>query len=173
MRHNQRVTLLLTVLLLTAVVALSLGVHARYREEITGDPAFQIKPMEQLHIVQQQWRQTEDASVLTFSLEKAAKTHVYLALSEGITAPENVEVLLTLPGEKPVTLRATGTEIPEVSGLKALFGSGYVFRFLDPETGEEQILELPAQECVLTVRGLDTAAEQTSLLRLFVEYAQE
>jgi hypothetical protein len=173
MRRNHRIPLLLTALLLIAVVALSLGVYARYREEISGDPAFQVKPMAQLRIAQQKWQQAEDAAVLTFSMEQAAQTHVYLAMSEGVTAPGNVEVLLTLPGVEPVTLLATGSEIPEVSGLKALFGSGYVFRFLDPETGEEQILELPTEECVLTVRGLDAATEQTSLLRLFVEYAQE
>lgn len=199
MKNNRRITWLLTVIVLTAALVLSVGTaYARYKSELSGDLAFQVKPMEQLSFQTQQWTQGEDGShILTFSMaESGEKCRMYLAVSEGITAPESLAVTLTLPPEEtetlpeegleaqteteeqetpnaPIVLTATMQQITEGSSLYALFGSGYVFRFFHEETGEEIFLNLIADfSYTLTVSGLQSAAAQTSLLRLFVEYAQ-
>lgn len=180
--EKKKVTLLLAVVLLVAALALSLGTaYARYQESIGADLNFQVKPMEKLTIAKQEWSETEDgAYALTFSMEQEAQNcRIYLAVTDGAT-PENLTVTLTLPAEEesggetaeaePVVLTAAGEKIPEASSMYLLFGPGYVFRFLD-EDGQQVIFDLTTEDYNLTVQGLDTAVQQTSLLRLFVEYA--
>lgn len=196
---NNRIWLI-SILFLTAAMVLSVGTaYARYREEITGDQAFQVKPLEQLTFATQQWEQNDQGDyILTFTMaESEEDCRMYLAVSEGVTVPEGLTVTLTLPAEEttqiledgtvatvvndPVVLTAEVQQITEGSSLYSLFGSGYVFRFYDrvndPETGEETLEELLLDfekevTYTLTVKGLSKATEQTSLLRLFVEYAQ-
>lgn len=144
--------------------------------------------------------------VLTFTMTEAVEDcRIYLAVSTGVTQPDKLTVTLQLPQDPnatepsesteattlptdPITgetvavevpfdgLIATAEEIPSISALSALFGSGYVYRFLDGEAEdeirEEIIFDLAAGEYVLTVSGLEDAANTTSLLRLFIEYAQ-
>lgn len=200
MKNNRRLMWLLTVIVLMAALTLSVGTaYARYRTEILGDLAFQVKPLEQLTFASQQWEQSEDGShVLTFTMAEAAQScRMYLAVSEGITVPASLTVTLTMPPEEgqqtqtqtetqppagtepetpaePIVLTAVMEQITEGSSLYALFGSGYVFRFCNAETGEEMFLDLTTDfTYTLTVSGLQSAAAQTSLLRLFVEYAQK
>lgn len=173
---KNRIVWLLAAILLTAALVFSVGsAYARYREEFSGDFIFQAKPLDTLDFSQEQWQRTEDGYALTFSmLRDEPRCRVFLAASQGISAPENLTVTLTIPGEEPVILQATAEQIPEVSALSALFGAGYVFRFLDEQTGQELTLELTAEAVyTLTVQGLESAAQQTSLLRLFVEYVPE
>lgn len=173
--RNKRIWLLVAILV-TAALVLSVGsAFARYREEFSGDFLFQAKPLNSLAFVQEEWKQTENGYTLTFRLNQdEPRCRCFLAVSEGISKPEQMTVTLTLPEDEPVILLATAEQIPEVSGLSALFGSGSVFRFLDEQTQQELTLELKAEtEYTLTVQGLEAAAQQTSLLRLFVEYVPE
>lgn len=197
MRDKRRLTWLLTAFLLMISLLLAVGItFGRYRTEIFGNLIFQVKPLKQLAFQSQQWAQAEDGSyTLTFTMAEANENcRIYLAVSEGITAPDALQVTLTLPvvtteenleaqeeaGDSsetpeevlPVVLTATMEQITEGTALYGTFGSGYVFRFYDAETGEQITLDLVAGSAyVLTVTGLQSAAEQTSLLRLFVEYA--
>ncbi len=192
---NNRIWLIV-ILLLGAAIGLSIGTaYGRYREEITGDQSFQVKPLEQLTFATQQWQQNDAGDyVLTFTMAEAAEIcRMYLAVSEGVTAPEQLQVTLILPAkesteasedgtestvtQEPVVLTATARQITQASSLYSLFGSGYVFRFYDgtedAEAGEEIILNLLTETTyTLTISGLSTAAEQTSLLRLFIDYVR-
>lgn len=185
------VWILVLVVLLTAAM-LAVGVaYGRYRTDITGDLIFQAKPWDGIAFSAQQWSQKEGDAVLTFSMaEDVTQCRVFLAMSEGVTDPASVEVTLTIPLDsyedeegktvtpEPLVLTAAGEPITEDSSLYALFGSGYVFRFMEEveetEAAVELILDLETDKSyVLTVSGLDAAAEQTSLLRLFVENVQQ
>ena len=171
---NRRLTALwAAALALVLIIALlSATAYARYRAELTSDVQFQAKPLEQIKLAGQTWKSQEDGCVLTFSLkENAGVCRVYLAVSEGITAPEALQVTLTVPGEEPVILEGVQTPIAEGSAIDALFGPGTVFRFTGEAEREELQLELTADtQYTVTVRGLESAAEQTSLLRLFIEH---
>lgn len=185
------VWILVLVVLLTAAM-LAVGVaYGRYRTDITGDLIFQAKPWDGIAFSAQQWSQKEGDAVLTFSMaEDVTQCRVFLAMSEGVTDPTSVKVTLTIPLDsyedeegktvtpEPLVLTAAGEPITEDSSLYALFGSGYVFRFMEEveetEAAVELILDLETDKSyVLTVSGLDAAAEQTSLLRLFVENVQQ
>lgn len=187
MGNKKRISLI--TLLLAVVMLLSVGTaYGRYSASLEGEPKFQVKPLEGLRFEKQEWKTEDNAYVLTFSMEESQEgCRIYLAASEGVTKPETLTVTLTLPPEETqqtqalldsgeeqtpeqVTLTAIPEEIPGISALGALFGSGYVYRFLD-EQGQEIIFDLTTGEYILTVSGLDTAASTTSLLRLFVEYA--
>ena len=166
---------------LTVAAALLVGItYARYREELVGDQSFQPKPAQQVAFASRQWQADEEGNwVLTFSVENAVENcRVYLAVSEGVTQPENLQITLTVPGEltqDPVTLTATGQEITPGSALYSVFGTGYVFRFYEAgdQAAGEMTLDLKKDETyTLTVSGLSSAAEQTSLLRLFVDYTK-
>ena len=160
-------------MVVSAVLAVGTA-YARYREVLTGDPVFQVRPADVLTIAQAQWQQTEDAHLLTFTMEKStAGCRVFLAVSEGVHDPQALTVTLTLPGDTPVVLQATPTEIPEGTPLYKQFGPGCVFRFTDPAIGGEAALNLTTQPYILKVEGLGEAAGQTSLLRLFVERIHE
>ena len=185
MKNKSQVTWLLAIVLLLSTAALAIGVaYGRYRTDITGDLIFQAKPWDGISFSTQQWSQVEEDAVLTFSMaEDVTQCRVFLAMSEGVTDAASVTVTLTIPqdpyedenGEmvspEPLILTAVGEPITQESSLYALFGSGYSFRFLDEDA--EMILDLESDKSyVLTVSGLDAAAEQTSLLRLFVEHVQ-
>lgn len=197
---------LIFVLVAAALVLSIGTAYARYREEIIQNLNFQVRPIESLQLSDQTWTQGEDGSyVLTFTMTEAVEDcRVYLAVSKGVTQPDALTVTLQLPPDPnaaetdgptettvptdPETgetiaaepqfesLTATVEEIPNISALGALFGSGYVYRFLDGDTETENrseiIFDLAAGEYVLTVSGLENAANTTSLLRLFIEYAQ-
>lgn len=183
---GNRKKLSLAVFLLIAALVLSMGVaYARYQEESGGDLFFQVKPLEELSIATQEWTQVGDAYMLTFSMSQEEENcRIFLAVSDGVALPENLEVVLTMSNPEsiePLTYTATVEAISESSALHSVFGSGYVFRFremlTDAETGEETpgeelIFDLTTEIYTLTVRGLDSAAAETSLLRLFVEYAE-
>ncbi len=165
------------VLIVTALVLGFSGTFARYLEMLTGDQAFQVKPIDALEI-SQQWEKIDDAYVLTFTAgEQAKNCKVYLAASEGVTNAASLQVELSMPAadatdpEVPETtvLTAVSTPITEGSAVHQLFGAGTVFRFLETETQEELLFDLSEQTYTITVRGLESAAELTSLLRLFVE----
>lgn len=195
MGNKKRVFMLLAaVLLLTATAVLAFSpAMARYRAEITGDWIFQAKPPEKLNFAASNWTATSNTCTLTFSMDKdVEKCRVYLAVSEGIIDAEKLQVSLQIPGEENVTLEGTCQQIPEVSGLAKRFGQGYVYYFYlvpeqpeDPETPteptdpeeptepEEWIFSPKANEQFkLTVTGLGSAAEATTLMRLFVEQAE-
>lgn len=159
--------------IMAIVVVLSAGVaYARYMDKTSGSLSFRIKGLPELEMAQQEWKQVgEQTYALTFRMKNAAENCViFLAMSEGISAPEQIQVYLTLPGG--VTLQATGEAIFPESNLYSAFGGGYVFRFLDGASGQERILDLTTQEYVLNVVGLASAAEEISLLRVFIEYAE-
>ncbi len=179
MNKQKHIALLAVVILLLTAVILSLGLtYARYRTEIVGDLAFSAKPVEQPVLSGQSWNTTQDADVLTFSLEKSAENvRLYLAVSEGVVISDAVTVSLTLPaaedGGEETVVQAAAQEIEEGSALHTLFGAGHVFRFVDEVSGQELLQDLQADTAyVLTVTGLDTAVEHTSLLRLFIERMQ-
>lgn len=167
---------------LIAAVLLSVGsAYARYHEELVGDQSFQVKPAEQMAFASEQWQTDEDGNrVLTFSMANTVENgRVYLAVSQGVTAPETLQVALTLPVEdgteaEAVTLRAKGQKITPETSLYSVFGPGYVFRFYDTaeqQDSVEKALDLKREAVyTLTVSGLASATEQASLLRLFVDY---
>ena len=176
MKSNRLWMAALCVLTATAIFLVG-STYARYREELVGDQSFQVKPAQRLAFATQQWQTEENGDrILTFSMENSAEDcRVYLAVSEGITAPEKLQVTLTLPaqGQDAVTLTAKGEAIAPGSAVYSVFGSGYVFRFFEAEgqTPAELSLDLNSEAVyTLTVSGLSAAAEQTSLLRLFVDY---
>lgn len=173
MESKKRTPLLFSILLVGIAVLFPLGmVYARYQASFADAFAFQAKPARALSLAQQQWQQTDDAHILTFSLQYAAEDcRVYLAATQGVTVPEALSINLTLPGDTPQTLTATASPIAEGSALYTLFGAGHVFRFIDDETGKDTVLDLTTEPCTLTVQGLESAAQVTSLLRLFIEYA--
>lgn len=177
---SKRKSLLITaaVIFLLAAVLLSFGAgYARYRTEIKGDLEFGIQPLDLPDIEQIAWKQDGAGHILVFKPNRSMLgCRLYLAVSEGVTAPENLVVELSYVQEGEANLlRAAMEPITEESGLKIQFGSGYVFRFYDPVTCEEHLLDLSADDelaYTLAVTGLDTAAEYESLLRLFVEPTQ-
>lgn len=175
MRRLDRYVMVLTVLFLAAALVLSLGTaYARYMEQVNGDQGFVARPLETPQLSQQSWQQVDDAYVLSFSMGETAQTYrIFLAVSEGVTQPEQLEVTLSLPGEEEntITLQAVPEQIQDASALHALFGTGFAYRFLDAETAEELLFELSNETYTLTVKGLDGAAEYASLVRLFVEKA--
>lgn len=194
MRKKNRWFLALACLVIATAVTLAFsGTFARYLEMLTGDQAFQVKPMDPLQITQKwMWNADDNAYVITFTAgEQAKNCKVYLAVSEGVTNAQSLQVEMTAPvlsGETPteateetvaetlpetVTLQAAGSAITEGSAIYNLFGSGTVFQFQNVETQEELVFDLSQYTYTITVRGLDSAAELTSLLRLFVEYVQE
>lgn len=203
MRKKNRWFLALACLITAIAITLAFsGTFARYLEMLTGDQAFQVKPMEPLQITQKwMWNADDNTYVITFTAgERAKNCKVYLAVSEGVTNVQSLQVEMTapvLPEEIPteeteeteateetqetvaetlpetVTLQATGSAITEGSAIYNLFGSGTVFQFQNTETQEELVFDLSQHTYTITVRGLDSAAELTSLLRLFVEYVQE
>ena len=174
------------VLVATAVILGCTGVFARYLEMLTGDQAFTAKPLDALEI-NQQWVQVDDTYVLTFTAGQQAKNcRVYLAASEGVTNAESLQVELTVSADaqtlpdaeqetpaEPQILQATPAAITEGSAIYNLFGPGTVFRFQDAETQEERTFDLSENTYTITVRGLESAAELSSLLRLFVEFVPE
>ena len=186
MRNEQNTRWLLVILVLTVAAVLSVGIaFGRYQTEITGDLAFQAKPGEGIVLADQQWHQEDGNAVLTFSVaEDVESCRIYLTISEGVTAPDTVQVTLNIPQEAysdeetgeivtpdDLVLTATGEEISPDASLYALFGSGYVFCFQDEEG--ETVLDLKAGETyTLTVTNIGAAVEHTSLLRLFVEQAR-
>lgn len=174
--RKRRLSHLLTVLLLITALLLSVGVaYARYREELSGDIGFQAKPLEPVAFTEETWRRTGDSVYLDFSVGQTnSKCRIYLAFSEGFTVMDHVSVSLLLPGEESEQIAAIGEPIPTASGVYGLFGAGYVFRFLDTQTGQELPLELqPDAVYTLMINGLEDAAEQTGLVRLFVERIEE
>lgn len=175
MRNRQLVPLVTVFLLIVALVLSVTVAYARYREELTGDLGFQAKPLAPVAFTKETWEKTDDSLRLTFSVEKTdAKCRVYLAVSEGFTAMDQVIVTLTIPGEEPLQLVAAGERIPAASGIYNLFGDGYVFRFIDGQTGQELPMELLTDtEYVLSINGLEDAIEYTGLLRLFIERIEE
>lgn len=172
MKHR-RILLALATVIMVAAVVLSAGVaYARYMDKTSGDFAFKVKGLPELAMTQQEWQQIgENTYTLTFTMKNAVENCVlFLAMSEGISAPEQIQVYMSLPGG--AYLQATGEAILPGSDLYATFGGGYVFRFLDGETGEERTLDLTTQEYALNVVGLESAVEEISLLRVFIEYAE-
>ncbi len=192
MGNKRRVFVLMAaVILLTAAVTLAVSpAMARYRAELTGDMAFQADAPDKLQFSASDWSVTANTCTLTFSMaQDVEKCKIYLAVSEGIIDPENLQVSLQLPGEENVKLEGTCQQIPEVSGLAKRFGKGYVYCFYveqedpetppasaepeEPEEPEEWIFSPKADErFTLTVTGLRSAAEAATLMRLFVEQAE-
>ena len=165
--------LLALALVCVAVMLCAVAAYARYMDQTGEGLSFQVKGLPELKMADQQWRQIgENTYTLTFTMENEAENCVlFLALSEGISAPEQIQVYLSL--EDGQLLQATGERIEAGSDLANVFGGGYVFRFVDAETGQERVLDLTTdQEYALNVVGLPTAEEQISLLRVFIEYAQ-
>ena len=156
-----------------AVMLFAVTAYARYMDQTGAGLSFQVKGLPELEMATQTWEKVgENTYTLIFTMENDADSCVlFLAVSQGVSVPEQIQVYLSLENDQ--ILRATGTQIQPNSDLANVFGEGYVFRFLDAETGEECILDLEAgREYALNVVGLDSAAEQTSLLRVFIEYAQ-
>ncbi|MBQ8611078.1 MAG: hypothetical protein IJ412_05130 [Oscillospiraceae bacterium] len=166
------------VIFLLAAVLLSFGAgYARYRTEIKGDLEFGIQPLDLPEIEQIAWKQDGEGYILVFKPNRSMlDCRLYLAVSEGVTSPESMVVELSyMQDTEAIQLRAVMEPITEASGLKMQFGPGYVFRFYDPVTGEEHLMDLVADgenAYSLAVTGLDSAAEYQSLLRLFVEPTQ-
>lgn len=162
----------LPLILLIAALTLTVGVaYARYVATLSGDQGFQVKPSGTV-IAQQRWQKNGDAYILTFTAGEAADAcRVYLAVSEGVVEAEQLKVSLTVPEEEAAL--ASAEPIREASSMYTHFGPGNTFRFYDGETGEELVFSLSGKTCILTVEGLESAAQLTSLLRLFVEQVQE
>lgn len=161
----------LPLIFLTLVLMLTAGVaYARYVAVLNGDQGFQVKPSGTL-IDQHRWQKNGDTYVLTFTAGDAADAcRVYLAVSEGVRGADQLRVSLMVP-EKEAAV-ASISPILESSSMYTHFGPGNTFHFYDEETGEELVLALSGKTCTLTVEGLESAAELTSLLRLFVEQVQ-
>lgn len=188
MRNKKIIVLLLVAILLMASAALMFTpATARYRAELLEDLIFRAKPLDKLCFSASNWVVVEAGGTLTFSMIKdVEKCRVYLAVSEGIAAPENLQVFLMLPGETSVVLEATCRPIPEASELGRRFGLGYVYYFYiesefpegtglpeateGSEEREEWVFSPKANErFTLMVIGLESAAQEVSLMRLFVE----
>lgn len=177
------VSLAAVLLAVSAFLAFS-PAFARYRAELIEDLTFQAKPPQKLSFAESQWTIEEDICSLTFSMEQdVERCRIFLAVSEGVTDPESLQVSLNAPGEVYFTVEGTCEQIPEVSDLEKVFGPGYVYYFYvtpeetdesaeaeEPEDPEEWIFSAQAGETfTLSVIGLESAAEATTLMRLFVE----
>ncbi len=164
---NKRLLWITAIALMVLAVTVSAGVaYARYMDRVNQDFFLTVKAQPELALAHQVWTQDGDDYVLEFQMVAAAENcRVFLAVSEGVTAPENLQVSLTMP-DGSTTLFAAGTEILETSSLYHTFGGGYVFHFPD-------VLDLTSQSYTLRVEGLTAAAQEASLLRLFIEYAKE
>lgn len=183
MAKRSQLLLRVGMLAIIAVAVVACGsVFARYLEMFSEDQSFQAKPLD-APVLPQKWKQVDDAYVLKFGKsQEASLCRAYLAVTEGVTDVDALTVELTVPvvGEatddqqyapkQTVTLQAQCEAITEGSTIYNVFGAGTVYRFIDPETGEERSFDLSLGSYTLTVRGLDSAAELASLLRFFVEY---
>ena len=172
-KRNRRVLVLVCMLLAATLVLCCAPTFARYLEMITGDQAFQVKAMNPLEITQQ-WTPVENGYTLTFTAKKQAKNcRVFLAVSQGVTDADLLEVSLADPlppeGEGAAPLPAVAAPIAADTPVYTLFGPGTIFRFMDADTGLEKTFDLSQGSYTLFVRGLDAAAQQTSLIRFFVE----
>ena len=173
--NNIRRKLLLTVAILALAATMMLGISfARYQMQISGTVNLQAANYVPLTLVTEGWQKVDNQDVLNFSIAESAQTcRIYLAASEGISAPENMQVTLTLPGKEPQIFTATVEKISSQSVLGTFFGEGYVYVFLDETTGQELSFDLTAEkEYSLTITQTDGAASQPAMLRLFVEQAQ-
>ena len=191
MRNKKSLFALLAAVLLMATVFMAFSpAIARYREELIADLLFQAEPVEKLDFLTSQWTMEEDTCTLTFSLNQdVEKCRIFLTVSEGVTNTEPLQVSLNAPGEPYVMVEGTCEQIPEVSSLEKLVGPGNVYYFyVSPEESEEteeasqpgeaeesEDLEewifspKAGQTFVLTVTGLESAAEAATLVRLFAE----
>lgn len=164
---RKRLLWITAIALMVLAVTVSAGVaYARYMDRVNKDFSLTVKPQPELALASQVWTQDGDDYVLEFQMAAAAENcRVFLAVSEGVTAPETLQVSLKMP-DGSTTIFAVGTEILEISSLYNTFGGGYVFHFPD-------VLDLTTAPYTLRVEGLTSAAQEASLLRLFIEYAKE
>ena len=176
--RNKRIVAMTIVAVLLLVAAVSVAVSpvaARYRSELANDIIFQGMPADPLKFDISNWSMEAGECHFTFSLDRdLEKCRIYLVISEGVTAPDSIEVALIQPDDSLEPIKAVYKQIPEVSELTKRFGSGHFYYFCsNEETEEESVFSLKAdQNFTLTVTGLNEAAEMTSLVRLFVERAE-
>ena len=155
-------------LLAVVMVVTAVAVSARYLDTIQDSFAIGVKPYHGVAFQQQSWQQNEDDCTFSFQLaQPASNCRIYLAASAGVVQADSLTVALLLPDE--TVLQAQAEQITEDSDLYRMFGAGYVFRFRDAQTGEELQMDLSTEAYDLRVSGMDGAATQTSLLRVFVE----
>ena len=172
MSKQSRVLLMLSAVVVLTLVLTCGPAFARYLESWAEDQGFWAKPLEPLYI-SQSWQQQDDAHTIRFTAgEDAGRCRVFLAATQGVTKPEQLQVTLTVRDAATQTaVTVTGTPQPIVAGsaMHGMFGPGTVFRFYDA-AGQEITADLTAA-ANLTVHGLENGAQATSLLRLFVENA--
>ena len=166
-------------ILIASIVVLLLGftivtAYARYQESIVSDQEFVAKPLEQIAITNNSWRQEDGAYLLEFELEESQQgCRIYIATSVGVTNPELLDVSFIVPGETGhMEYKATPYLIEKKSSLYKTFGPGYVFEFVETDSEQEMIWKLEAEtQYTIRITGLDDSAEQISLIRVFVETA--
>lgn len=146
--------------------------YARYQETLVFDQGFVAKPLEQVAFGSCQWQVNDRESVLEFTMsEDLEDCKIYIAVSQGVSNPEALEISLSRPGETGDNIYVAIPEpIDKGTSLCNTFGEGYVFRFYDVETGDEIEWEFNSHETYsLYVSQLDDATEYPSLIRVFVE----
>lgn len=161
------------VLVLVVLVIVYAGVaYARYLETLVFNQEFVAKPLEQVAFGSSQWQVNDRESVLEFTMsEELEACRIYIAVSQGVSNPEALEISLSKPGEtEDNTYIAVPEPIDKRTSLYKIFGEGYVFRFYDAETGEEIEWEFnPHDTYTISLSQLDDATEYPSLIRVFVE----
>lgn len=172
---NIRRKLLLTVAVLVLAATMMLGIsYARYQMQISGTVSLQAANHEQVTLLTDGWVTVDGEDVLNFSIAESEQIcRVYVMASEGISAPEDLQITLTLLGEEPQIFSATAKIIHSQSIFGTFFGEGYVYEFLDSSSGNELSFELTSDQLYrLTVTQTEGAASQPAMLRLFVEQTQ-
>ena len=155
-------------LIIVLIVATAGLVSGRYMETIQDYFAIGVKPYYGVTFAQQSWQQTEDGCTFSFQLaQSVTDCRIYMAVSEGVVKANLLEIQLVMPDA--TVLQAKTEKIAENSELYRVFGAGYVFRFVDAQTGDELHMDLSTETYLLHVSGMDGATAQTSLLRVFVE----
>lgn len=172
MNKRNRILLMASGVLAVAALVLTCGpALARYMETWTEDQGFQAKPLEPLKI-NKSIQQLDGEYVIKFTAGSAAeRCRVFLAASQGVTDPANLQITLTVKDADSgniCTVIGQPEQIAEGTVMYDSFGPGTVFRFYD-EQGREVPADLRIVAGKLTVMGLEDATEVTSLLRVFVE----
>ncbi len=164
--HRTVVMVLALVLTISATIA-----YARYREELEADQGFAARPLELVKLDAGQWQYVDGKFTMEFTVEKTVEAcRVYVAVSQGMSAPDEVKIELTTPTQEILDYTVLYEEIYRGTTLYGIFGPGHVYRFTNGTTDQELNFSLIAgEQYTISVEGLDAATQEDCLLRVFVE----
>lgn len=167
---------LLVALCIVGALVLTVGVsQARFRENWTETLPFQPEGEENLILHQDgDWIAEQNTRKLTFSLEntdtQVSEGKIYILVSEGIEAPEKLNITLTAPDGQYI---AQAQPIVPGSVLHMRFGDGWAYRFLNTQGQEKTWTLQPSGQ-----QSFDLTVEHSgeinyhSLLRVVATKAQ-